>query len=214
MTMVRVIKLGGSLLDNPATPKRLPRWLDAQSPARNLLVVGGGRLVDALREKERGGALGTEAAHWLAVRAMRINAGLIQVLLPQAHWVARLAQWLELPSASPQREVELAILDPWEFLQSEESAADLPPLPHRWDVTSDSIAARVAHRCDAQELVLLKSALPAATDVVGAAQSGYVDAHFPLAAAALCVRCVNLADERLEERALIAKGAKSVQSQS
>jgi aspartokinase-like uncharacterized kinase len=53
-------------------------------------------------------------------------------------------------------------------------------LPPSWDVTSDSIAARVAHLLRARELVLLKSApLPPRVDRDEAARLGLVDPAFP-----------------------------------
>ncbi len=57
------------------------------------------------------------------------------------------------------------------------------PLPHSWEVTSDSLAGWVAIRWPANRLVLLKSVgLPVAADRVSfreAADSGHVDAYFP-----------------------------------
>ena len=70
--------------------------------------------------------------------------------------------------------------------------ASLPPspLPHRWSVTSDSIAARIAGCLSAEELVLLKSVDPPEPAVCG---PPFVDEHFAVACEALRrVRCVNL----------------------
>ena len=50
---LRVIKLGGSLLGWPEWPARLHSWLTAQTPAANVLVVGGGALADVVREWDR-----------------------------------------------------------------------------------------------------------------------------------------------------------------
>jgi hypothetical protein len=52
-------------------------------------------------------------------------------------------------------------------------------LPHSWDVTSDSIAARAALVYGAERLVLLKSVdVPPGTPWDEAAARGWVDAHF------------------------------------
>jgi aspartokinase-like uncharacterized kinase len=89
----------------------------------------------------------------------------------------------------------LAILDPLPYLLAAEAATKFTPLPHSWDVTSDSIAARVAAELQA-ELVLLKSTPPPSDDLPAAAASGYVDPYFPTAAAGLqSVRFVNLRSE-------------------
>jgi hypothetical protein len=62
-------------------------------------------------------------------------------------------------------------------------------LPAGWEVTSDSIAARVAVECG-RGLLLVKSVppppCPAGADVCSAlAAAGWVDQYFPVAAAAL-----------------------------
>ena len=44
---------GGSLLDWPELAVRFQRWLAAQPPAANVLVVGGGPIVEGLRELDR-----------------------------------------------------------------------------------------------------------------------------------------------------------------
>jgi 5-(aminomethyl)-3-furanmethanol phosphate kinase len=80
----------------------------------------------------------------------------------------------------------LPVLSPFCWLH----AAD--PLPHGWQVTSDSIAAWVAARLSARRLVLLKS-LPGVPGARGdvlteaplrsPALAGIVDEHFPQAVA-------------------------------
>ncbi len=48
---LRVIKLGGSLLTLPDWHERFLHWLAKEPPATNLLVIGGGELVDCLRRE-------------------------------------------------------------------------------------------------------------------------------------------------------------------
>jgi aspartokinase-like uncharacterized kinase len=182
---VRVIKLGGSLLEWPELASRLRAWLAVQPPAVNVMIVGGGALVDKLRELDTAHALPTEASHWLAIRAMSITAGVVAGLVPEAKLVDAI-ECLDLFGTGP-----LQILDAQYFLNQEHGTADA--LPASWGVTSDSIAARVAAVLGANELVLLKSSLPAdAIDLESLARAGYVDAYFPHAAKSLLVRCVNL----------------------
>jgi len=185
----RVIKLGGSLLEYGDSVVELRRWLAAQSPAHNLLVVGGGAMADAVREADRLHGLSESAAHWLCVRAMSLNARLIAALLPAAIWTTTLNA-----SAAAHRQANLAIVDPWHFLREEEPRSAVTPLPQSWDVTSDSIAAQVAVVWCAAELVLLKSALPpAAGSLASASAAGYVDRYFSTVAEAIPrIRCVNL----------------------
>ena len=67
-------------------------------------------------------------------------------------------------------------------------------LPASWDVTTDSIAARIAVRLGAGRLALLKSAdLPEGITREEAARLGLVDARFPRVARSLDqVECVFL----------------------
>jgi aspartokinase-like uncharacterized kinase len=86
-------------------------------------------------------------------------------------------------------------------LASAESELPGCRLPRSWQATSDSIAARVAEVLSA-DLVLLKSAGPPreifpegdrAKVFANLAAAGYVDQHFPRAAAAVrAVEIVNL----------------------
>jgi hypothetical protein len=79
----------------------------------------------------------------------------------------------------------LPILAPFAWLRATDS------LPHSWDVTADSIAARLAADLDATRLVLVKAADPelvgslhsrgAGLDVEELALRGIVDVYFPRA---------------------------------
>jgi len=87
----------------------------------------------------------------------------------------------------------LYLVEPESFLRDEELQVGANPLPHTWDVTSDSIAARLAVTLRARELVLLKSSLPGDKSLEAAARSGYLDAYFPRAALGVPkIRCVDL----------------------
>jgi aspartokinase-like uncharacterized kinase len=190
----RVVKLGGSLLELPDLVGRLRGWLERQPPAADLVIAGGGQFVDELRALDRLHHLGEEACHGLAIRAMSLTARLLQALVPEWPLITRLDE-LSGGCVTP------AILDPGDFLEAEERSTAGPPLPHSWEVTSDSIAARVACRAGAAELVLLKSSLPPEhSDTDLAATVGYVDACFPQASRGLRVRCVDLRDPACPQR--------------
>lgn len=143
---LRVIKLGGSLLDWPDLPRRFTRWLSQQPPMTNVLIVGGGAVADWIRDADRIHALGQEHSHWLCVRALQL----------QSELVARLLN-VPLVNSPSESSPPLQILDPWAWLTAWESDATRERLPHTWAVTTDSIAAFVAIHWNADELVLLKS---------------------------------------------------------
>jgi aspartokinase-like uncharacterized kinase len=185
---LRVVKLGGSLLDFDGMVPALRSWLEGQPVMPSLMVVGGGSLADAVRDARARHALDDEAAHWLCIRLLGVTADLVARLLPEARLIRRLDELRPLPGGEG-----LWILEPESFLRDEELPIGANTLPHTWDVTSDSIAARLAVALGTRELVLLKSGLPPTSDLDEAARSGYVDAYFPRAALGVpAVRCVNL----------------------
>lgn len=146
MTPHAVVKLGGSLLASDALPPLLATLTDLARVRRLLVIPGGGPFADAVRSVCARHRPGPTAAHWMAVLAMDQHAQLLAALAPGA---ALVSSGDGIAAALDAR--RLAILAPHRWLR----AAD--PLPHRWDVTSDSIAAWFAARLGAPRLVLLKS---------------------------------------------------------
>ena len=191
---LRVIKVGGSLLDHPSFVGTLTDWLQNQPPMANVLVTGGGVWADEVRHLDRTRTLSSESAHWLAVRAMKLTACLLCQLLPRATMTDRFETVLK-PFHESRANHHPVIFECERFLRQVEPHLPRQPLPHGWQVTSDSIAARLAEVTDAEELVLLKSTGPSASTPQQAANVGTVDAYFPQAAAPLRrVHWVNLRD--------------------
>ena len=143
MTPVVVAKVGGSLFALPDLRDRLMNWVALLPDHRILFVPGGGRLADCICQLDQRHGLGEAKAHWLALRALSVNAYFLSDLL-------------RLPVVSSLNELEgaFAVLDPHAFCMRDEDRAGA--LEHSWRVTSDSVAARVAAVVGG-ELVLLKS---------------------------------------------------------
>jgi aspartokinase-like uncharacterized kinase len=187
---VRVVKVGGSLLEWPPLPQALKQWLAAQPPAVNVLVCGGGRFADVIRECDRRFSLGEQQAHWLAIDCMSITARLLAALLPEAGLIE---DYCTLLAAARQPYLSTIIFNPSEFLNQHEAGLPGILVPRNWSATSDSVAARLAEAIAADELVLLKSADPPGGSLVDLAAAGYVDGHFPCACGRLALPCfVNL----------------------
>jgi hypothetical protein len=167
-----VLKLGGSLLDLPDLGDRLRRWLDASGTPQVILLIGGGPAAELVRQRDRIDGLGGEESHWLAIRAMTFNSCLVESLLENSRVVTSLAQ-----CRAAWQDGVTPILDPHAFLLSDTARRE--PLPHTWQVTSDSIAARVARAVEADDLVLLKSVAWPDGDIAEAARRGIVDEHLP-----------------------------------
>jgi aspartokinase-like uncharacterized kinase len=169
-----VVKVGGSLYAWPDLAARLADWFRpfVREGTPLLLVPGGGPTADVIRRFDRDHRLGEEAAHWLALRALTLNAHVLAALLPGAVVVKTLEGAARLAAPGV-----LTVLNPHAFAQADEQRPGR--LPHTWAVTSDSLAARVADVAGARRLVLLKSVtIPAGMDWAEAGRRGLVDEAF------------------------------------
>jgi aspartokinase-like uncharacterized kinase len=141
-----VVKIGGGLLAHPAHLDGVLNTLgDAAGACRMLIVPGGGPFADAVRDLDRRFGLSDDVAHWMAVQAMDQYAYFLATRLDAAALVCDRA---DIQAALDRREIP--ILAPSRWLRQ------IDPLPHSWDVTSDSIAAWVAGAAGARHLVLVK----------------------------------------------------------
>jgi aspartokinase-like uncharacterized kinase len=175
-----VVKLGGGLLKQNGAFERVTEALATSGAGRPLLVVpGGGPFVDAVREQCRHLHIDDDTAHWMAILGMDQYAHVLAGCIRRAALVER---ELDIPVALAAGRIP--VLAPYHWLR----AAD--PLPHSWDVTSDSIAAWLAGDVGAARLILLK---PIAGDPVQLA-----DPYFPRALPP-GVECQVIAPDELEE---------------
>jgi len=163
-----VIKLGGSILAMPDWPAAFAALL--ADSTRPLVVVGGGGLVDGLRAIDAASPRPAALMHRLAIEAMSLTASLV-------------AEACGLPVVTSPGPAG-GILDAARWLASSGAGGDLPA---GWHVTSDSIAATAARRLR-RGLLLVKRVPPppeAGGNLESLAASGWVDEHFPTAAAGL-----------------------------
>lgn len=141
-----VVKLGGSL----ATSASIQQWLDVlacHGAGNVVLVPGGGPFADRVRAMQSTWQFDDSIAHRMAMLAMEQYGWMLVGLRP------------DLIPATSTDEIEGALnraqVPVW--LPSRMAAGD-KALPANWDVTSDSIAAWLARRLDAEHLILVKSA--------------------------------------------------------
>jgi aspartokinase-like uncharacterized kinase len=196
--MIRVVKVGGSLLDLPKLADKLRNWLAGQPPAHNVLVAGGGPLVEQIRIWHAAEAIDDAAAHWICVDLLTATAHLLHARLPEIPLVeneALLSQRVGKPGAT--------IFGPARWMRHCEQSLPGMRLPSGWDTTSDSIAGRLAAALKADEFVLLKSALPqerASRKLNALVDAGYIDPVLAQMAAELPpTRLVNLRAEPVIE---------------
>ena len=174
---IYVAKIGGSLLDLPDLPDRLKSWRAAQPASHIVFVVGGGKIVDAVRDLYQQRAWGDASAHWLCVELLSVTTRIVGAWIPE---------WARVDSIDLLRrqiaQEGSTLFQPISYLRAVQSAASHQTMPATWDVTSDSIAGRVAIELGADKLLLLKSCLPPdaiASNSEELAEAGYVDRLFP-----------------------------------
>jgi len=136
--VLTVVKVGGGVGDDalPALCSALGE-LGERHPL--LVVPGGARFADAVREADRRFGLTATTSHQMAVLGMEQFGWLLSELIPGA------ARRADVGVAHAGR---TAVLLP--------AGVPLDELPASWQVTSDSIAAWVAVRVGAGRLVLVK----------------------------------------------------------
>jgi probable H4MPT-linked C1 transfer pathway protein len=158
-----VFKMGGSLLAYPELlQSTLAAIIDDSTRHGVAIVPGGGPFADAVRDADRRLGLDDATAHWMAVLAMD----------EYAHLLVGLRAELALAFSARDAETHIAsgrvpVIAPYRWLR------EADPLPHSWDVTSDSIAAWLASALGAARLVLVKPP--------GASGDDTLDAYFPRA---------------------------------
>ncbi len=161
--MLRVIKLGGSLLKAGF----LPACLDAVTrySGQILLVPGGGVFADQVRASQQQWHFDDTTAHRMAILAMQQMALLISAFRPEFALLDDLTAIKKMP--------RIAIWSPnlTELDRSDVGAS--------WDITSDSLAAWLAGQLKADELIVVKSCLVDETlEWAELQQQNIVDAGF------------------------------------
>ncbi len=142
--MEAVVKVGGSLAENPASLERLCQELSVLAKTYRILVVpGGGKFADIVRKLDKKLTLSNTVAHKMAILAMD-QYGLFLSDISSNSYVSD-----SLEEISNSAEAMLPIFLPSRFMFRED------PLEHSWDVTSDTIAAYIAAFLHAKKLILV-----------------------------------------------------------
>jgi aspartokinase-like uncharacterized kinase len=145
MNLDAVIKIGGSLSRGKGL-RSLCREIHLLGKHHRLLVVpGGGKFADQVRDVSREYRLRDTAAHHMALLAMDQYGYFLNQLIADSYLTA------DLVSAKRAAQSGSAAI-----LLLSEHIIHTDPLPHSWHVTSDTIAAWVAHSMDCARLILLK----------------------------------------------------------
>ena len=143
--MDAVIKVGGSLAENPPVLKTLCHRLSELSKKHGVIVIpGGGKFADVVREFDQKYALSMDAAHKMAILGMDQFGMLLSQVIPSSCATYSL---LDAKRLSEGKVVPIFLPSQMLFQEG--------PLEPSWDVTSDSIAAYVASQLNAHKLILV-----------------------------------------------------------
>ena len=141
-----VIKIGGALLSlDDALPRSLAAVEHVSSRHSIIIVPGGGPFADIVRSVDGLHSLSPDDAHWMAILGMDQYAILLASRIRSSELVHRRGEIVRAHSRG-----KIPVLAPYRWLR------EADPLPHSWDVTSDSIAAWVATEVGARQLILIK----------------------------------------------------------
>jgi aspartokinase-like uncharacterized kinase len=136
-----VVKLGGSLAESA----HLPRWLEALSQTAAIIVPGGGAFADTVRNAQARWQFDETTAHHMAILAMRQYGLMLAGLCPS---LLKATTFAELTADTGRAKVWLPLPE----------MLDEAGIPATWNITSDSLAAWLAGRLGAENLLLVKSA--------------------------------------------------------
>jgi aspartokinase-like uncharacterized kinase len=143
---VTVIKVGGSLQKSKTLNELCVQLGNIGKDHRMLIIPGGGLFADAVRDSAQSFDLDQAASHWMAILAMNQYGYLLSSFIPGSICTDNIDEALNCVD-----KYQLVILLPYKLIK------DKDPLPHSWDVTSDSITAWIAAYIKTERLVLVKS---------------------------------------------------------
>ncbi|NVM52259.1 MAG: delta 1-pyrroline-5-carboxylate synthetase [Candidatus Helarchaeota archaeon] len=143
--MDAVIKIGGSVLQQNSI-KELCNILDGLIKEFSFVILpGGGAYANLVRNYYKTYQLSDDTAHWMAILTENILGFLLLEHLELGVPVFTISELSKVTETS-----KIPIFMPFQHMFKHD------PLPHSWDVTSDSIAAYLAELLQAQKFILLK----------------------------------------------------------
>ncbi len=139
------LKIGGSLAEDPTTLRALSLELSEIAKTHKIAVVpGGARFADVVREYDETFHLPKTVSHNMAILAMDQYGLFLSSITPDSRTSYTLKEAREISETGI-----VSILLPSRLMFSED------PLPHSWEVTSDSITAYIAAEMGVKKLILV-----------------------------------------------------------
>ena len=142
--MEAVLKVGGSLAENPTSLTKICRKLSVLTKDHRIVIVpGGGEFADTVRKLDKIYGLSDVIAHKIAIVAMDQYGLFLSDITPNSYVSHSLEE-----ISNPVKD-KVPIFLPSQLMFRED------PLENSWDVTSDTIAAYIADKLHAKKLVLV-----------------------------------------------------------
>jgi len=156
---IKVIKIGGSFFadDIFGSLKQILKDILALDIKGLIFTAGGGRSADLIREFNRKYNLNESAAHFAAISAVDVNTYMLSSFLNDYTFLN--ADDGDFDKSKIEKN-KISIFLPSAYYRKHD------PLPHSWDVSSDSLALELADRLGAEELILLKARDPLSLEAV------------------------------------------------
>ncbi|RCW89076.1 hypothetical protein DER71_10216 [Halanaerobium sp. DL-01] len=158
---IKVIKIGGSFFSSDIfnSLKKILKDISALDIKGLVFTAGGGKSADLIREFDRKYDLNDSSAHFAAISAVEINAYMLSSFLNDYTFLNAADGDFNKTgdgefNKSKIEKNKISIFLPSAYYRKYD------PLPHSWDVSSDSIALELADRACAEELILLKARDP------------------------------------------------------
>jgi len=141
--MEAVLKIGGSLSENPANLTLLCQKLSDLAKRHRILVVpGGGKFADIVRKFDKKYRISDKITHKMAILAMDQYGLLLSNITQSAYFVQNLREVKSTKGILP-------IFLPSKFMFRKD------PFEPSWNVTSDSISAYIADMLGVKKLILV-----------------------------------------------------------
>jgi len=142
-----IFKIGGKILENSknieSTISQLTQLYEENILQKILLIPGGGSYANFIRKIDEELKLGDDLAHWMAVYSMNYNGIELNRKYPKLECIEELEKFQDAKK-------KFCIFLPYTYLRKNDT------LPHKWDVSSDSIALYFAYKLQLNRCFLIK----------------------------------------------------------
>ncbi|MGB7345983.1 MAG: hypothetical protein WBD20_17325 [Pirellulaceae bacterium] len=179
--MRRVVKIGGSLLSRIDLQQDITGWFDRQTPAENIVIVGGGDLIEAVRQWDAIRPGEPSDVHWRCIDLLSTTYAMMGDWFPGWPQVGSAEVFdrcvdFGFSSSHPTLVRVAAFYNPASLSCSPSKKS----LPLDWRTTTDSIAVLLGNLSKADEVVLLKSCeVDASLNSLQLIASGIIDEAVP-----------------------------------